>query len=760
MPTFRLPVVYWRAQSGVYTGTLLENLGFAIDTSPEGVLDQLRAWAHHGLKEDVSSWAPTLKEPQLSQHTVKILPELREGERVFPAKTPLNLRLPVVTAGSSWGARICLLPTLATSFYYFEEAELKILVPQSALSMLKGCSPSLLHPMLEPVEVTLEEVQVKLPPAVRRPPPIPVPPILRTVCTPLLGPGAQAGFQRAWGMENVVHRLSQALQNEKYNMILVGKSGSGKTTLLRSALHRLKQRIRAGTPQNEDAETDTQERQGEQTFWLTSGARLIAGMQYLGQWQQRVEQLILALAEVRGTLVIEQLSEFLEAAGGDEGAGLGSFILPYLQQGELRVITEATPEELVACRERLPALFDVLQCPNLHLNYHRELELEILTKVAQAATGTTTLSLAPAAMPEVLRLFSQFQPYQAFPGASTRFVRDLVKQAQKEGSSELSVAHVLSGFARKTGLSETLLSDTLTLPFTSVVETLTQRVVGQPEAVDAAAATICRLKAGIQDPTRPIGVLLFCGPTGVGKTELAKAMSEVLFGAGDRPAQLIRLDMSEFQGPLAGERLVSRPDGTPSPLIQQVRQNPFCVVLLDEIEKASPEVFDVLMSVFDEGRLTDRLGRLTHFQSALILMTSNLGATHSSAFGFGEAPRPSYQAEAMKFFRPEFVNRMDRIVSFSPLGQTQIEQITRLELTRLVKREGLEHRRIRLDASQELVEHLAKTGFHPRYGARPLQRTVERAVVVPLARYLLAHPACVDQTLALRLGPDGLCVIE
>jgi len=198
--------------------------------------------------------------------------------------------------------------------------------------------------------------------------------------------------------------------------------------------------------------------------------------------------------------------------------------------------------------------------------------------------------------------------------------------------------------------------------------------------------------------------------------------------------------MSEYGGFDAVYRLLGPPQGEPGELVKRVRRQPFAVLLLDEIEKAAADVFDTLMGVFDEGRLTDQYGRVTNFRSTIIVMTSNLGAGQSRAVGFsGGETGPAYQEAAMRFFRPEFFNRMDQVVTFRPLKPEGVKAITRRELDAIAKREGLMRGGVKVAWSDALVEHLAGIGFDPRYGARPLQRAVEREVVAQLARWLLEH---------------------
>ncbi|MEZ0266990.1 MAG: AAA family ATPase, partial [Phycisphaerae bacterium] len=229
------------------------------------------------------------------------------------------------------------------------------------------------------------------------------------------------------------------------------------------------------------------------------------------------------------------------------------------------------------------------------------------------------------------------------------------------------------------------------------------------------------------------------------------------------PTRLVRLDMSEYAGPDAADRFLGTAHGGPPDWIQRVRHQPFCVLLLDEIEKAAPEIFDLLLGVFDEGRLTDPWGRLTWFRSAVIVMTSNLGAGRPTAFGLsraGAAPPAMYDADAMGFFRPEFFNRIDAVVTFDPLTEPTVRAITAKELGDIAAREGLDKRGIKLAWTDRLVASLAAVGFDPRYGARPLQRTIEQRVVTPLARYVVDHPEVTSKTLTLDLGEGGVATVS
>jgi ATP-dependent Clp protease ATP-binding subunit ClpC len=277
-------------------------------------------------------------------------------------------------------------------------------------------------------------------------------------------------------------------------------------------------------------------------------------------------------------------------------------------------------------------------------------------------------------------------------------------------------------------------------------------VIGQTEACRAATSAVLTFKSGLNDPARPISVLLFTGPTGVGKTELSRSLARFLFGAAEDSERFVRLDMSEYSLPGSAERLIAGPSGEPSEFINQMRRQPFAVVLFDEIEKADEGVFDLLLSVFDEGRLTDRFGRTTHFQSAVIIMTSNLGATASETPGFGagdEVASSTYHRAAQIFFRPEFYNRIDSILSFNALGKDNVRRIAIKELDALTAREGMMKKNLKLAWTDRVVDHVVQLGFESRLGARPLQRMIEKEIVTSLALYLNANPHLRDSRITV-----------
>jgi ATP-dependent Clp protease ATP-binding subunit ClpC len=350
-------------------------------------------------------------------------------------------------------------------------------------------------------------------------------------------------------------------------------------------------------------------------------------------------------------------------------------------------------------------------------------------------------------------------PYAAFPGPASTFAREIVDASVRNGTKKVDPSFAVERFRQRTGLPELFLRDEIVLNRPEVFDWFQNKVIDQPEACEAATDIVMTVKSGLNDPARPLAVLLFCGPTGVGKTFMAQALAEYFFGHGDvakKPGEsprLIRLDMSEFGGFDAVHRLFGPPNGEPGELIKRVRQQPFSVILLDEIEKAAAPIFDALMAVLDEGRLTDQYGRQTNFRSTIILMTSNLGAGAGTGIGFSrDRNTPVYQDAVRRFFRPEFFNRMDAVVKFDSLSNDSVKAITRRELASIAKREGVVRLGIQLEWTASIVDRISDIGFDSRYGARPLQRIVERLVVAELAKWLLENPVKAGPGCQRRLG--------
>ena len=781
MAAYHFPVLVWSDHAGGFTAAAVPD---AVDAS--AVAGSVREAL--GQVEDYLRWQyaktpwwpePDFHDARLTRVRVEVRPGYRVGSaggdgrpprvRTFACQESVTLRVPCVVGRDSGGLLLCAMPTLGLRFTFYEESALRELVTHAVQSELQGMTPQQVARFLPPKSVLLERLVIRAPrdgaKAARDAAAADLKHVT-AVAEPLGVRGVRRQLSRPWERDEQVNRLVEALGKQKSNVILLGEAGAGKTAALAEAVRKVERdKALAGNDDenNADAGAPAAAAAGHRhRFWLTSAARLIAGMQYLGQWQERCEAVIAELADVGGYLCVENLLELVRVGGVGPGDSLAAFLLPYVQRGEVRVVGEATPAELDACRRLLPGFTDLFQIVTLP-PFTRAQAVSALTHLAGVQKQNLRVDYDPAAVEVLYRVFNRFMPYHGFPGRAASFLTQLFDRAYRAREARITPGHVIEQLVRDTGLPDALLRDEQPLERDAVLAELRRQVIGQPAACEAAADLVVTLKAGLNDPGRPVGVLLFCGPTGVGKTELAKAISRYLFGHGEHKDRLVRLDLSEYAGPGAAERLLGGAGGRgePSAFIQRVRRQPFAVVLLDEIEKASPEVFDVLLNVFDEGRLTDPYGRLTTFRSTILVMTSNLGADRPGGFGLGPAADrpPAYADEAMSFFRPEFFNRIDAVVSFDALDPATTRRITEKELGEIAAREGLTRSNLKLRWTDRLTEFLIARGFDRRYGARPLQRAMDSLVVAPLARFLLDHPALRNAELRLDVDASGRVLI-
>ena len=756
MPKYRVPVLVWQDHEGFFTAAPVETdlaadepaaVGETAAKAIEHIESYLDWLARRG-----ANLEPDFLDPELIQVSVSVRPQYASAGRVYPCSEMIELRLPCVRGHRKDGLAVCSIPTLGISFYLPDQEATRRMVSERVRQELDGQTPRELSRLLPPASARLDRVSVRQP-RTRDRHEVHEPPTLARVAQAIGAPGFRKRFSTAHQREAELDDLVRRLGQEKASVLLVGEHGSGKTTLLAGAARHIERRPQQASEKETDRSTPPGRR-----FWLTSAARLIAGMKYLGQWEERCEEVIRELSEVDGVLCAESLIDLLRLGGSGPGDSIASFLLPYLESGELRMATEATPAELDACRGLLPGLVDVFQVLRL-----REMDVPqaraALAEVARACTRDLKI-VAEEQVPEtVCRLHRRFMPYQALPGRAAEFLKRLFERARQERRGQLANLEVIGSFLEQTGLPEFLLRDEEPLVTEQVEAEFRRQIVGQPAACRTMAELIATFKAGLDDPGRPIGTLLFCGPTGVGKTELAKVVSRYLFGRGRDTDRLIRLDMSEYSAPWNAERLITKEDGTPSDFLARVRQQPFVMVLFDEIEKAASEMFDVLLGLLDEGRLTDRFGRTTSFQSAIVVMTSNLGASSRQSIGFSSDSADTYEAEVRGFFRPEFFNRLDAVVTFRPLTQETCLAITRKELDEIAGREGFTKANLRLGYSDRLVRHLVRAGFDVRYGARPLQRALETTVVSAISRHLIAHPGIRDTEVYLDVDDGGRIVV-
>ena len=601
------------------------------------------------------------------------------------------------------------------------------------------------------------------------------------------------------GRDREITRLIQILSRRtKNNPCLVGEPGVGKTAIAEG----LAQRIIAGTV------PDTIR---DKRLVVLDLSGMVAGSKYRGEFEERIRKVVDEVRENQGILLFIDELHTIIGAGGAEGALDASNILkPSLSRGELQIIGATTLEEYRKYIEKDAALerrfqpitveepseeetYEILK--GLRPYYERHHKVEILDEALEAAVKMSVRYINDRFLPDkAIDLIDeaaskvQLSGYQASTDSEelSREIQEILQekegaiksgnltlakeyqQKQKEAEAKLEQLHAKEEkkSRRRSGKVDekavaSIVSDWTKIPVQRLTEgetrrlaqlekELHKRVIGQEEAVHAVSQAVKRGRVGIKDPNRPIGSFLFLGPTGVGKTELSKALAQAVFGSEQA---MIRVDMSEYMEKHSVSKLIGSPPGyvgydEGGQLSEKVRRNPYSVLLFDEIEKAHPDVFNILLQVLDDGHITDAHGRKVDFKQTIIIMTSNAGAqaiVEPKQLGFistkdekkdYEKMKSGVMEEVRRLFKPEFLNRIDEIMVFHTLNKEEIRKIVTLLLKSLEER-CMEQMDIRLNVTNSAVDYLAEAGFDAKYGARPLRRAIQSKIEDRLANELL-----------------------
>jgi ATP-dependent Clp protease ATP-binding subunit ClpC len=608
------------------------------------------------------------------------------------------------------------------------------------------------------------------------------------------------------GRETEIERIMQILsRRQKNNPVLLGEPGVGKTAIVEG----LASRITSG---------EVPELLRNKQIYTLDLAALVAGSKYRGEFEERLKKVMKEITQ-RGDIVlfIDELHNLVGAGAAEGAIDAASILKPALARGELQTIGATTLDEYRKYLERdaalerrfqqikvdEPSIADTVKIlEGLRERYEEHHRVRITDDALEAAAELASRYISDRFLPDKaidlideaasrLRIKSMSQPpvyrdleeeieetrrakeaaieAQEFEKAAN--LRDKERQltnkkheledkwnsgeagGERPDVGDEEIADIVSMW---TGIPVFKLTEAETKKLIRMEEELHKRVIGQNVAIEAVSKAIRRSRAGIKDPKRPAGSFIFLGPSGVGKTELARTLAEFLFGDEDA---MVRIDMSEYMEKHAVSRLVGSPPGyvgydEGGQLTEAVRRKPYSVLLLDEIEKAHPDVFNILLQILEDGRLTDAQGRTVDFRNTIVIMTSNIGAkdiARNVSFGFGASDEmgASYEdmkerimGELKKVFRPEFLNRIDEVIVFHKLSKDEIKEIIDLLITR-VRAQVAEHE-LQLDLSDEAKELLADKGWDPAMGARPLRRAIQRYIEDPLA----------DEV--LRAGPDTI----
>ncbi len=619
-------------------------------------------------------------------------------------------------------------------------------------------------------------------------------------------------------IEQTIEVLSRRTKN---NPVLIGEPGVGKTAIAEGIAQRI-------------VEGDVPDTLRDKRLVRLDLAGLVAGTRYRGDFEERLKKVIDEIRAHSDELIvfIDELHTVVGAGAGEGAMNASNMLKPALARGELHVVGATTIDEYRKDIEKDAALerrFQPILVPEPTVSDTIQILCGLRDRYeAHHQVRYTNESLAAAAELSDRYITDRFLPDKAIdlidqagarvrlrtkrPAKDRRELEQRLDQLRREKDEavaaeeydragslrdeiaeltdrvdsaagaagdetaqknvpEVGAADIAEVVSRATGIPVAQLTQEEKERLLELEQNLHHRVIGQDDAVTAIAEAVRRSRAGLGDPNRPIGSFLFLGPTGVGKTELARALAEALFGSEDR---MIRIDMSEFQERHTVSRLVGAPPGyvgydEAGQLTEAVRRTPYAVLLLDEIEKAHPDVFNILLQVLDDGRLTDGQGRTVDFKNTVVIMTSNLGSDliGRRRLGFdggGDGGREGSPQDAQaqdrimsrlrEAFRPEFLNRIDEIIVFRQLDEPQLRQITSLLLEETVRR--LHAQDITVDFTTEAVDWLARRGFQPEFGARPLRRTIQREVDNRLSAMLLGGELSPGQHVTVAVEGDAL----
>ena len=553
---------------------------------------------------------------------------------------------------------------------------------------------------------------------------------------------------------DIIGDLASLLSTKDCNPLLVGEPGTGKNAVVEGLACRLAAR----------------EVPGLETALLECTAdSFITGCHYCGDFETKVQVVVQRVRVQEAVLFLDTTNDAVRtgATALDDPRTLATALSPYMAKNEITVIGATTPGGYKAMQQTNSAFagrFATLDLDAISPQQTRS----ILSGVKAKFEERYAVTIEAASLDAIVDLAERFYKQRAFPGKAFEILREVIAmnvgRHHRPDERLITPDDVYSSVRQKTGLPDFVIFRETKKDREDIKDYFTQKLLGQEEAIDMVVDTVLSLKAEVNDPRRPVGVFLFAGPTGVGKTYLARTLAAYLFGSEER---LLRYDMPEYATHDSLEKLIghSRRGGERGRLVEDVMGCPFSVILFDEIEKAHRNVFDLLLPVMGEGRLTDASGHTVSFCNSIIILTSNLGAElyGKLPIGFTTAiPKEELNGiegdivkKVKDWFSPEFVNRLTGIVAFKPLSREVIRTIAQRELDDLARRQGIASRDLKISASDAVLDRVIDEGYDREYGARPMQRAVQRCVGYPLAAAISAGGVVPGDRICVDLDTAG-----